>query len=258
MNRIDSLFAKKSKRIVSIYFTAGYPSIDSIVPIINLLEENGADLIEIGMPFSDPLADGPVIQESSRKALENGMSTDCLFERIGNIRSTCRIPLILMGYLNPVIQYGFDQFLVKASACGIDGLILPDLPPEIFQSTYAHIYDKYNIYPVFLVTPQTSDERLLKLDGLSRGFLYAVSSSSTTGKSLEFTDIQKAYFERLASTKLKNPLLIGFGVSNYKNLQTVFSYAQGAVVGSAFIKSLKAEAADYGIPQFMDHLTKNK
>ncbi len=254
MKRLDQLLLNKNSRVVNIYFTAGYPSLDSTRSIISLLEKHGAGLIEVGMPFSDPLADGPVIQESSRIALENGMNTDLLFEQLKSLRTVSQIPVVLMGYLNPVLQYGMEKFLSMASACGIDGLILPDLPPEVYESQYISLFEKHEIYPIFLITPQTKQERILNLDSLSKGFLYAVSSSSTTGGKSGFNKDHLAYFERLASTNLKNPLMIGFGISDNESLETVFRYASGAIVGSAFIKNLNEKTEDFGIPAFMNHL----
>lgn len=254
MKRLDQLLMNKNSRVVNIYFTAGYPSLDSTMSIISLLEKHGAGLIEVGMPFSDPLADGPVIQESSRIALENGMNTDLLFEQLKSLRTVSQIPVVLMGYLNPVLQYGMEKFLSMASSCGIDGLILPDLPPEVYESQYISLFEKHEIYPIFLITPQTKQERIHYLDSLSKGFLYAVSSSSTTGGKSGFNKDHLAYFERLASTDLKNPLMIGFGISNNESLETVFRYASGAIVGSAFIKNLNEKTEDFGIPAFMNHL----
>lgn len=254
MNRIDQLLQNKKSRIVNIYFTAGYPNLDSTIPIIRLLEKNGAGLIEIGMPFSDPLADGPVIQESSRIALENGMTTELLFEQLQNLRTLTEIPVVLMGYLNPVLQYGIEKFLIRMESCGIDGLILPDLPPEVYETQYKSLFEKYNVFPIFLVTPQTKPDRLIYLDSLSKGFLYAVSSSSTTGGKAGFDENHIAYFERLASEKLKNPRMIGFGISNNESLETVFRYASGAIIGSAFIKNLNKNTEDFGIPEFMNQL----
>ncbi|PKP52514.1 MAG: tryptophan synthase subunit alpha [Bacteroidetes bacterium HGW-Bacteroidetes-1] len=258
MNRIDLLLKEANNKVVNIYLTAGYPTFESIVPIIQLLEQNGATMIEVGIPFSDPLADGPVIQHSSKIALENGMTTELLFHQLKEVRKISQIPLVLMGYLNPVIQFGVENFLKNASECEVDGLILPDLPPEIFEKDYQHLFEKYNIYPIFLVTPQTSEERLHKLDSLSKGFVYAVSSSSTTGKNTGFTDEHLQYFKRLASAGLKNPLMIGFGISTHQSLQTVFDFASGAIIGSAFIKSLDQKKTDFGIPAFMNQIINDK
>lgn len=254
MSRLQTHFQQKTHRNLNIYFTAGYPDRASIEFIILLLEQNGADLIEIGMPFSDPLADGPVIQNSGKIALEKGITTNGIFEALNTVRQKTNIPLVMMGYLNPVLQFGMDAFLERAAACGIDGLILPDLPPQVFEKDYQQLYAKYGIDPIFLITPQTTDERMRYLDGLSQGFLYAVSSSSTTGSEASFNAAHLAYFERLQKLKLRNPIMIGFGISNQKALETVFSFTSGAVVGSAFVKNIRESEKDYGIKNFMNQL----
>jgi len=254
MNRLEAHFTNKPKRNLAIYFSAGYPSIESIEPIILNLEQNGADIIEIGMAFSDPLADGPVIQNSGTLALANGITTVKIFNELSTIRQKTEVPLVLMGYLNPVLQFGFEEFLKQASLTGIDGLILPDLPLEIFERDYKTLYEFYNIFPIFLITPETPDDRIHHIDKLSKGFIYAVSSSSTTGSSEGFSLSHISYFERLQSLNLLNPLMIGFGISNQKTLETVFDNASGAIVGSAFIKNLQPSEKDYGITQFMNQL----
>lgn len=254
MSRLQAHFQQKTHRNLNIYFTAGYPDRASIESIILVLEQNGADLIEIGMPFSDPLADGPVIQNSGKIALEKGITTNGIFEALNTVRQKTNIPLVMMGYLNPVLQFGMDAFLERAAACGIDGLILPDLPPQVFEKDYQQLYAKYGIDPIFLITPQTTDERMRYLDGLSQGFLYAVSSSSTTGSEASFNATHLAYFERLQQLKLRNPIMIGFGISNQKALETVFSFTSGAVVGSAFVKNIRESEKDYGIKNFMNQL----
>lgn len=254
MSRLQAHFQQKTHRNLNIYFTAGYPDRASIESIILVLEQNGADLIEIGMPFSDPLADGPVIQNSGKIALEKGITTNGIFEALNTVRQKTNIPLVMMGYLNPVLQFGMDVFLERAAACGIDGLILPDLPSQVFEKDYQQLYAKYGIDPIFLITPQTTDERMRYLDGLSQGFLYAVSSSSTTGSEASFNATHLAYFERLQQLKLRNPIMIGFGISNQKALETVFSFTSGAVVGSAFVKNIRESEKDYGIKNFMNQL----
>lgn len=254
MSRLQAHFQQKTHRNLNIYFTAGYPNRASIESIILVLEQNGADLIEIGMPFSDPLADGPVIQNSGKIALEKGITTNGIFEALNTVRQKTNIPLVMMGYLNPVLQFGMDAFLERAAACGIDGLILPDLPSQVFEKDYQQLYAKYGIDPIFLITPQTTDERMRYLDGLSQGFLYAVSSSSTTGSEASFNATHLAYFERLQQLKLRNPIMIGFGISNQKALETVFSFTSGAVVGSAFVKNIRESEKDYGIKNFMNQL----
>lgn len=242
MNRIDELFQRKKNRILNVYCTAGYPFIDSTTEVMRALQENGADMIELGMPYSDPLADGPVIQASSTKALENGMTINKLFSELQNFRNEINLPVILMGYMNPALQFGFEKFCAKAAAAGIDGLILPDLPIHEFETEYGSIINKYGLNFIFLVTPETSDDRVKKLDKLSSGFLYAVSSSSTTGneKSLEQ---QLGYFKKLKDMNLKNPLLIGFGIKNKETFDTACKYANGAIIGTAYIKALEKVSA---------------
>lgn len=252
MHPLDKLFKTKEKEILSIYFTAGYPTRESTARILELLGRHGADLIEVGLPFSDPLADGPVIQHSSQVALSQGITISEIFDQMKS--ANVHKPLVLMGYLNPVLQYGFEDFLFDAAAAGACALILPDLPAEVFVANYKSLYEKYNIYPVFLISPQTSDERIHMLDSLSRGFLYAVSSSSTTGKAERFGESQKLWFDRLKALKLKNPVLAGFGIHNHNTLRFVFDHLPGAVVGSAFIKNLDPEQNVYGIPGFMKQL----
>jgi len=237
MKRIEELFARKSSGVLNVYFTAGYPALDSTVPIMEGVQSGGADLIEIGMPYSDPLADGPVIQESSGVALNNGMSIDYLFQQLSEFRKSIHIPVVLMGYMNPVLQYGFERFCQNASAIGIDGLILPDLPVYEFENQYGAILRKYNLDFIFLVTPETPDSRVKQLDELSSGFLYAVSSSSTTGKEKDFVQVIK-YLNRLKSYNLKNPFLVGFGINDKQTFEIVKPHANGAIIGSAFIKSL--------------------
>jgi tryptophan synthase alpha chain len=243
MNRINRLFKDKPGNILSIYFTAGHPSVDSAPMIIKALAGAGADMIEIGMPFSDPMADGPVIQSSSTKALQNGMSLKLLFHQLKNIRKEVDIPLLLMGYLNPVLQYGMEKFCRDCAALGIDGIILPDLPLQVFQEEYEAVFEQSKLHNIFLISPQTSTERIQKLDAASLGFVYMVSSSSTTGIKGGFIAEQIAYFQRIRDLKLKNPSLVGFGISNHESFSTVCKYAQGAIIGSAFVKML-SEARD--------------
>lgn len=241
MNRIDKLFAEKQGEILSVYFTAGHPELNSTATIIRTLADEGVDLIEIGIPFSDPIADGPVIQQSSHKALQNGMSLKLLFEQLRDIRETVDIPLILMGYLNPVLQFGMETFAKKCSATGIDGTILPDLPLELYQTDYKQIFEDHNLYNVFLATPQTSDERYRMLDKESRGFLYMVAASSITGARDGFERYQEEYFERIRSMDLNLPRLIGFGISSYETFIHACKYARGAIIGSAFIRAIEEE-----------------
>jgi tryptophan synthase alpha chain len=238
MNRIDTLFANKQNNILSIYFTAGHPGLNDTVPVIEALAQNGVDMIEIGMPFSDPMADGPVIQQSSQIALNNGMSLHLLFDQLADIRKKTEMPLLLMGYLNPVYRFGFEKFCQACARVGIDGLILPDMPIDEYRNTNKSIMDKYGLYNIFLVTPQTSSERLEMLNSLSQGFIYMVSSYSTTGsgKGLEMS---QAYFERMRDTKHSNPKVVGFGIKNKADLQHAWQYAQGGIIGSAFVKALE-------------------
>lgn len=243
MNRIQKLFTEKNKSIVSIYFTAGYPKLNQTSEIIQELQNSGANLIEIGMPFSDPLADGPVIQESSSKAIENGMNLNLLFDQLENIRKEVSIPLILMGYLNPVYQYGIEKFLEKCKQVGIDGLIIPDLPVTEYEEEYKSLFDKHDILNIFLITPQTSDERIQKIDKISKGFIYMVSSSSTTGVKKGFSQEQIDYFKRIQNMKLQNPLLVGFGISDNSTYNEACKYANGVIIGSAFVKKLSKKGS---------------
>ncbi len=238
MSRLQALFANKKERVLNVYFTAGYPQLDSTTTIIQALQNNGADIIELGMPYSDPLADGPVIQESGNIALQNGMTIAVLFEQLKKIKGQNNIPIILMGYMNPVMQYGFEKFCADASAVGVDGLILPDLPEYEFEMEYGAIIKKYGLDFVFLVTPETSTERIQQLDNLSTGFLYAVSSSATTGKDKDFNSVEK-YLEQLQSMQLKNPVLVGFGIKDRNTFESACKYANGAIIGTAFIKALE-------------------
>jgi tryptophan synthase alpha chain len=236
-NRIDELFKRKQHNILNVYCTAGYPKVDSTLEVMQSLQANGADLIELGMPYSDPLADGPVIQESSLKAIENGMTINTLFEQLKNMRATVTVPVILMGYMNPVLQYGFENFCASAAEVGIDGLILPDLPMYEFETEYGDIIKKYNLNLIFLVTPETKEDRLKRIDSLSTGFIYAVSSSSTTGSNKDIND-QQSYFQKLQSMKLKNPILVGFGIKDKQTFEAACKYTNGAIIGTAYIKAL--------------------
>lgn len=234
------------------YCTAGYPHLDSINEVLTSLQEHGADIIEIGMPYSDPIADGPVIQQSNMLALENGMSIPVLFEQLKNTRSNIHIPIILMGYMNPILQYGLEKFCMDAEAAGVDGVILPDLPMYEFETEYHQLFDKYNLRFVFLVTPETSEERVKKIDGLSSGFLYAVSSSSTTGSNKAIED-QQMYFKKLSEMKLNNPILVGFGIKDRSTFLAACQYTNGAIIGSAYIKALEGSTdIDQSTKEFLN------
>ncbi|PTM09466.1 MAG: tryptophan synthase subunit alpha [Bacteroidetes bacterium] len=235
MNRINQKL-QEDKKLLSIYFTAGYPNIDDTVSIIQNLDKNGVDMIEIGLPFSDPLADGPTIQASSTQALKNGMTSEVLFYQLKDIRKTVNIPLIIMGYFNPMLQYGVDAFCKKCQEIGIDGLIIPDLPVDVYHDDYKATFEKYGLINVFLITPQTSDERIRYIDSISNGFIYMVSSASTTGAKTGFGDEQTQYFERIANMDLKNPQIVGFGIYNNDTFKQATKYAKGAIIGSAFVK----------------------
>ncbi|WP_300570056.1 tryptophan synthase subunit alpha [Flavobacterium sp.] len=237
MNRINQKLSD-NKKLLSLYFTAGFPNLNDTVTIIEELERNGVDMIEIGLPFSDPLADGPTIQASSTQALENGMTTKLLFEQLKDIRKTVKIPLIIMGYFNPILQFGIETFCAKCAEIGIDGLIIPDLPIDIYVENYQSTFEKYGILNVFLITPQTSEERILYIDKISNGFIYMVSSSSVTGNQSGFGEDQQQYFKRIAEMNLTNPQIIGFGINDKKTFNEATQYAKGAIIGSAFIKHL--------------------
>ena len=238
MSRIDQLFQKKQKEILNVYCTAGFPHLNSTLEVMQALQESGADLIELGMPYSDPLADGPVIQSSSAKALQNGMSIAVLFEQLKDLRNNIHVPVVLMGYINPLLQYGFEKFCAKAAAVGIDGLIIPDIPMYEFEQEYGVIIDKYGLDFTFLVTPETSEDRIKKLDSLSSGFLYAVSSSSLTGSDKDFS-IMESYLQKFNTLDLKNPVLVGFGIKDKQTFKTACQFTNGAIIGSAYIKALE-------------------
>jgi len=237
MNRINNKL-QQNKKLLSIYFTAGYPNTNDTVSIIQQLEKSGVDMIEIGLPFSDPLADGPTIQASSTTALQNGMTTQLLFDQLRAIRESVQIPLLIMGYFNPILQFGVEEFCEKCAETGIDGLIIPDLPVDIYETAYKTTFEKYGLLNVFLITPQTSDDRIRFIDSISNGFIYMVSSSSVTGSSDGFGEIQTSYFERIAAMHLKNQLVVGFGINNKKTFEQATKSTSGAIIGSAFLKHL--------------------
>jgi tryptophan synthase alpha chain len=237
MSKLELVFKEKSKRVLNVYCTAGYPSLDSTMKVMTSLQKNGADIIELGMPYSDPLADGEVIQVSSIKALANGMNIAVLFDQIKGMRKSISIPVILMGYMNPILQYGFENFCKKAKEVGVDGLILPDLPLFEFEQSYGKIITENNLDFIFLVTPETPVDRIRKLDSLSNGFLYAVSSSATTGKDKDFNVVAQ-YLQKLQAMQLKNPILVGFGIKDKATFDAATVHTQGAIIGSAYIQQL--------------------
>lgn len=237
-NRINQLFERKKENILSVYFTAGFPNLNDTVEIIQVLEKNGVDLIEIGMPFSDPSADGPTIQRSSEISLQNGMSIKLLFEQLKNIRNSVSIPLVLMGYFNPVYQYGVKEFCRKCAEIGVDGTILPDLPLDEYEAGYKTIFEANNLHNIMLITPQTSEKRIRQIDDASNGFIYMVSSSSTTGAGKKVEDFHSGYFEHIKKMNLKNPRIIGFGISDNATFRNACKYAHGAIIGSAFVNAV--------------------
>jgi tryptophan synthase alpha chain len=256
MNRITQLF-KNKKNILSVYFTAGFPALNDTLPVLNGLLDAGTDMIEIGIPFSDPLADGPVIQNSSETALRNGMTLKLLFGQLQGIRNTKpHAPLILMSYLNPVLQFGMENFCKKAQACGIDGVILPDLPLQEYLDEYKALFESYGIINVFLITPQTSEARIRLIDEHSRGFIYMVSSASTTGVNKADQPAQYAYFDRVSQMNLKNSLVIGFGISDRQAFVKACEYASGAIIGSAFVKAIAdSKALESDIRTFIQSIS---
>ncbi len=240
MSRIEKLFKTKKDHILNVYCTAGFPHLDSLSTVINALQSNGAGMIEVGMPYSDPIADGIVIQQSNAVALHNGITISKLFNQLANIKSDVKVPLILMGYLNPVLQYGFEKFCADAKDCNVDGLILPDLPIHEFETIYYPIIKKYGLDFIFLITPETPDKRIKIIDKLSKGFIYAVSSSSTTGQNVSL-ESQENYFKKLRALKLRNPVLVGFGIKDKATFQAACRFTNGAIIGSAYIKALQNE-----------------
>ncbi len=239
MKRIQTLFRNKANGILSVFYTGGFPHINSTKEIAKALMESGVDLIEIGIPFSDPVADGPAIQESNKIALQNGMNLKLLLMQVKDLRKEISIPIILMGYLNPVLQYGVERFCLDCQDAGVDGLILPDLPLEVYQTEYQAIFQQSGLSNTFLISPTTAKERIQQIDKMTDSFIYAVSASSTTGAKVGFSDEQINYFEKLKSMNLKNPYLIGFGISSHDTFQVACQYGAGAIVGSAFISMLK-------------------
>lgn len=258
MNRITDLFEKKKDPILSIFYTAGFPKLNDTVTILKSLEANGVDLVELGMPYSDPVADGETIQASNQKALENGMSVALLFEQLQNIRNEgLRIPIILMGYFNPVFQFGVEEFCKKCQEVGVDGLILPDLPFEEYQLNYKEVFQKYGLLNIFLITPQTSNDRIKEIDNGSEGFIYMVSSASVTGATSGVSTNMEAYFERINQLNLRNPRLIGFGIKDKESFEKSTKHASGAIIGSQFVRVLENSQGhlEEGIKEFIDQMT---
>ena len=243
INRIDKKF-QEDKKLLSIYFSAGHPSLEDTVPILKKLQAAKVDMVEIGLPFSDPLADGPTIQESSTQALSNGMTTDKLFSQLENIREYINIPLVLMGYFNPMMQFGIEKFCKCCESIGIDGLIIPDLPVDIYHEKYKILFDKHGLYNMFLITPQTPEKRIRYIDKVSNGFIYMVSSASVTGTKNTFGDSQKDYFKRISGMRLSSPTVVGFGISNASTYSTAIEHSNGAIIGSAFIKFLEEKGVN--------------
>jgi len=241
MNRIDKLFKEKKENILSVYFTAGYPKSDDTIEVIKTLEKNGVDLLEIGVPFSDPMADGPVIQASGNEALRNGMSLKKLFTQLKDVRAEASIPLVLMGYLNPIMQYGFENYCKSAAECGIDGVIIPDLPFSEYMESYKSIAEEHGLHMIMLITPETSEERIKLIDQNTSGFIYMVSSASVTGARNSFTETNLNYFRRVNKLNLQNPRLIGFGISNKETFEAACRESSGAIIGSKFITLLNSE-----------------
>lgn len=243
MNRIDQKF-RENKKLLSIYFSAGFPNLEDTVPILKKLQTAGVDMVEIGLPFSDPLADGPTIQASSTQAIRNGMTTEKLFSQLEGIRKHITIPLVLMGYFNPMMQYGIEKFCSRCETIGIDGIIIPDLPVDVYNENYKALFDKHGLYNMFLITPQTSEARIKYIDKVSNGFIYMVSSASVTGAKSTFGNTQTEYFKRIATLKLKTPTVIGFGISNQETYKIACDQSRGAIIGSAFIQFLKKEGEE--------------
>jgi tryptophan synthase alpha chain len=251
MNRISALFSQATEPILNVYTTAGFPHFEDTMTVLNALQKGGVDIIEVGMPYSDPVADGETIQLSNQAALEQGMSVAHLFEQLKDMRKSITVPVLLMGYINPVLQYGVEAFCAKCAEVGVDGLILPDLPMLEYEASYKAIFEKYGLYNILLITPQTNDERIRHIDSVSKGFIYMVSSASTTGAKTGISADQEVYFSRIAAMNLQNPRLIGFGISDHESFMKASKNASGAIIGSAFVKmiaqakDLQAEIVDF-------------
>jgi tryptophan synthase alpha chain len=251
MNRLNQLFNTKKDNLLSIYFTAGYPELNTTIDIAEALEKAGVDFLEIGFPYSDPVADGPAIQHSSQTALENGMTLKVLFEQLKDLRKHVSIPIMLMGYVNPIVQYGVERFCKKAAEVGVDGIIVPDLPIYEYETLYSDIFKGNNLSNIFMVTPQTSEERIRKIDELSNSFIYLLSSSTITGINLQLSNSIEDYYKRIKAMKLKNPTIFGFGITNNESFKKACEYANGAIVGTAFVKLLGTENYLEKIPGFV-------
>ena len=256
MNRIQQLFGRKEKNILSVYFTAGYPTLDTTCEIIEELQRQEVDMVEIGIPFSDPMADGVVIQNAAAKALQNGMSLSKLFGQLRNIRSEVDIPLILMGYLNPIMQYGFENFCRSCHEVGVDGVIIPDLPFKDYLEEYKPVADRYDLNVIMLITPETSEERIRFIDRNTEGFIYMVSSAATTGAQQSFDEAKQEYFRRIAAMNLRNPRLIGFGISNRETFDSACWNASGAIIGSQFVKLLAQESPAKAVSRLLEMIGK--
>ncbi|WP_102408473.1 tryptophan synthase subunit alpha [Parabacteroides bouchesdurhonensis] len=255
MNRITNLFDTKRNGILSVYFTAGYPNLNDTSTILKALEAKGIDMVEVGIPFSDPMADGPVIQEAATQALRNGMSLRLLFQQLKDIRKDVNIPVILMGYLNPIMQYGFENFCKSCAETGIDGMIIPDLPYADYMVDYKSTADRYDLKIIMLITPETSEERIRLIDAHTSGFIYMVSSAAVTGAQKDFNEQKQAYFRRINGMNLKNPRLVGFGISNKATYEAARANSSGAIIGSKFVQLLKSEAsAEMAVTKLLDAL----
>lgn len=255
MNRINKLFQEKKSNVLSIYYTAGFPDLGDTLLIAKELEKAGADMLEIGFPYSDPVADGPVIQASSKQALDSGMDLNLLFEQLKDLRAQVNIPILLMGYVNPMLQFGVENFCKACAEVGVDGCIVPDLPLAEYEEYYKGTFEKYNLSNIFLVTPQTSVERIHQIDALTTGFIYLISSSATTGKNLQLSQNTDDYFARIADMNLKNPLMIGFGINNKATFNKACQYANGAIIGTAFVKVIAENKSAESIQHFMQEFT---
>ena len=251
MNRLNALFNTKKQNLLSIYYTAGYPALNTTVDIAEALERAGVDFLEIGFPYSDPVADGPIIQRSSQTALENGMNLNVLFEQLAGLRKRVNIPVMLMGYVNPIVQYGVERFCKKAAEVGVDGIIVPDLPIYEYESLYASSFIDNNLSNICMVTPQTSAERVRKIDELSSSFIYLLSSSTVTGVNLQLSDTVESYYKRIKNMNLKNPTILGFGINDKASFGKACEYANGAIVGTAFVKLLGTNDYLERIPGFV-------